>query len=154
MIVPDVNLLLYAVVSGFPQHGRALEWWQRAVNSSAQVGLTPPAVFGFLRITTNARVLESPLPIVDAVSYVRDWLGQPNVEFLRPGPDHLDIALDLLAQLGSARNLTTDVQLAAYAIEWRGEVHSNDTDFARFPNLQWVNPLRSRSTRGRSDRRS
>jgi hypothetical protein len=44
--------------------------------------------------------------------------------------------------LACTRGLTTDVQLAAYAIEHQGEMYSNDPDFARFPNLKWVNPLR------------
>lgn len=141
MIVPDVNLLLYAVISGFPHHSRAHAWWERTVNSNARVGLTQPAVFGFLRIATNARILQSPLAVNDAVGYVRGWLTQPNVALLTPGANHLDIALGLLQDIGTAGNLTTDVQLAAYAIEHRGEIHSNDTDFARFPNLKWVNPL-------------
>jgi uncharacterized protein len=141
VIVPDVNLLLYAVISGFPQHSRAYAWWERTVNSPARVGLTQTALFGFLRIATNARVLLSPLPVSDAVDYVHDWLAQPNVDLLVPGSNHLGIALELLRDVGTAGNLTTDVQLAAYAIEHQGEMHSNDTDFARFPNLKWVNPL-------------
>jgi toxin-antitoxin system PIN domain toxin len=142
VIVPDVNLLLYAVVSGFPQHPRAREWWEQTVNSPARVGLTQPALFGFLRIATNARVLQSPLAVNDAIEYVHGWLAQPNVDLLVPGPNHLHIALGLLAEIGTAGNLTTDVQLAAYAIEHQGEMHSNDTDFARFPDLKWINPLR------------
>ena len=141
MIIPDVNLLLYAVISGFPQHARARAWWERTVNSPVRIGLTQPALFGFLRISTNARVLESPLPVRDAVEYVQDWLAQPNVDLLVPGPDHLRIALALLTEVGTAGNLTTDAQLAAYAIEHQGEMHSNDTDFARFSDLKWINPL-------------
>jgi uncharacterized protein len=141
VIVPDVNLLLYAVISGFPHHARARAWWERTVNSNARVGLTQPALFGFLRIGTNARILQAPLAVDEAIDYVRDWLAQPNVSLLTPGGDHLDIALGLLRDIGTAGNLTTDVQLAAYAIEHQGEIHSNDTDFARFPHLKWVNPL-------------
>ncbi|MBB5805607.1 toxin-antitoxin system PIN domain toxin [Saccharothrix ecbatanensis] len=141
MIIPDVNLLLYAVISGFPQHGRAHAWWERTINSDVRVGLAPPALFGFLRISTNARLFDSPLPVDAAIDYVHDWLAQPNVDLLTPGTDHLDIALGLLLDIGTAGNLTTDVQLAAYAIEHDGEMHSNDTDFARFPKLKWVNPL-------------
>jgi toxin-antitoxin system PIN domain toxin len=141
VIVPDVNLLLYAVISGFPHHARARAWWEHAVNSPARVGLAPPAVFGFLRIATNPRILASPMPVAGAVAHVRDWLAQPDVDLLVPGPQHLDIALALLQDIGTGGNLTTDVQLAAYAIEHDGEMHSNDSDFARFPNLKWVNPL-------------
>lgn len=142
MIIPDVNMLLYAVISGFPQHARAHAWWEQAINSPARIGLTHPAVFGFLRIATNARVLESPLPVKDAIGYIQDWLGQPNVDLLAPGTQHLPTALGLLEEIGTAGNLTTDVQLAAYAIEHQGEIHSNDTDFARFPQVKWINPLK------------
>ncbi len=142
MIVPDVNLLLYAVISGFPQHERAHAWLEENINSNTRLGLTHPALFGFLRIATNARVLKSPLAVSDAVNYVQDWLAQPNVDLLAPGRDHLRIALALLEDIGTAGNLTTDVQLAAYAIEHQAEMHSNDTDFARFPDLKWINPLK------------
>lgn len=141
MIIPDVNLLLYAVISGFPQHPRARAWWEEAVNSPARIGLTHPALFGFLRIATNARILTSPLPIPHAVGHVQDWLAQPSVDLLVPGRRHLSVALALLEDVGTAGNLTTDVQLAAYAIENNAEMYSNDTDFARFPGLKWINPL-------------
>ncbi len=32
MIVPDLNLLLDAVDSGFPQHAAANRWWQDCLN--------------------------------------------------------------------------------------------------------------------------
>jgi predicted nucleic acid-binding protein len=49
----------------------------------------------------------------------------------------------LLRHLGTGTNLTTDVQIAAHAIEVNGEVHSNDGDFGRFEGLSWINPLRT-----------
>jgi len=53
----------------------------------------------------------------------------------------LEISFRLLRDLGTAENLTTDVQLAALAIEYQGELHSNDVDFGRFSQLRWINPL-------------
>lgn len=142
MIVVDVNLLLYAVVTGFPDHGRARTWWETTLNGQTEVALTAPALFGFLRLSTNPRVLTVPLAIEQALAYVRDWLGRPSVRYLAPGPGHLDLTFDMLETLGTAGNLTTDVQLAALAIEFDAEVYSNDSDFARFSDLRWVNPLR------------
>ena len=46
-----------------------------------------------------------------------------------------------LRKLGAAKNLTTDVQLAAHAIENQALLCSNDSDFARFQGLRWANPL-------------
>lgn len=141
MIIPDVNLLLYATISAFPQHLPARSWWEAAVNGSETIGLTAPAIFGFLRLSTNARIFTEPMSVDAAGAVVHDWLAQPNVELLSPSAEHLDIALRLLTAVGTGGNLTTDAQLAAYAIEWQGEMYSNDTDFARFSGLRWVNPL-------------
>lgn len=106
-----------------------------------EVGLAAPAVFGFLRLATSRRVFERPLAVDDAAGRVESWLARPQARFLLPGPRHLEISLGLLRGAGAAGNLTTDAQLAALAIEYQGEVHSNDADFARFPGLRWINPL-------------
>jgi hypothetical protein len=75
------------------------------------------------------------------IGRVHRWLEQPNTTFLVPGARYLETAFGLLQNLGTASNLTTDVQLAAHAIEHGGEVHSNGVDFGRFQGLRWVNPL-------------
>lgn len=144
MIVPDINLLLYATVDGFPQHERARAWWEALLNSSVPVGLPAPAIFGYLRVATNGRVLSPPMTVAEALGHVRGWLAQPNVTFLRPGPRHPDICFGLLEALGTGGNLTTDVQLAAHAIEEGAQLCSHDMDFGRFPDVRWVDPLRDR----------
>ena len=141
MIIPDVNLLLYAVVTAFPQHETAHTWWEETINSAAEIGLASPAIFGFIRIATNPRVLSPPLPVEAATGYISTWLGQPNISHLIPGPRHIEIAIGLLAGVGTGGNLTTDVQLAALALEYDADIYSNDADFARFPGLRYLNPL-------------
>lgn len=150
MIVPDVNLLLYAQISGFSQHRHARAWWERALNDRVPVGLPAPALFGFLRIATHPRVLEEPMAVDDALDRIEAWLSRPQVRLLVPGPRHLELAFGLLRTLGAGGSLTTDVQLAALAIEHQAELHSNDLDFGRFPGLRWVDPL----ARGGAGKRS
>ena len=142
MIIPDVNLLLYAEIDANRLHPRARRWWEDALNGGRQVGLAPVCVFGFLRLATSRRVFTEPLGVDAAVARVDAWLARPNVTSLVPGRAHMDTALRLMRQVGTGANLTTDVQIAAYAIELNGEVHSNDGDFGRFEGLRWVNPLR------------
>ncbi len=141
MIVPDVNLLLYANVAAYPQHEAARAWWEGLLNGDVAVGLCTPVVFGFVRIATNRRVYETPMTVEQATSRVERWLERSPVSTLVPGPRHLEVAFGLLRGLGTAQNLTTDAEIAAYAIEYQGEVHSNDADFARFPGLRWHDPL-------------
>ena len=141
MIVPDVNLLLYAEISAFPQHDMARRWWETVMNGERQVGIAPVCLFGFIRIATSRRVLVDPLPIEDAIDRVQRWLERPHVVFLLPGSQHLQTAFRLLGSLGTGGNLTTDVQIAAHAAEYHGEVFSNDGDFGRFEGIPWGNPL-------------
>jgi len=141
VILPDVNLLLYAHITAFPEHARARRWWEGLLNGRRDVGVAAPALFGFVRLATNPRVLDRPLAVADALSHVEEWLARAHVHFVQPGPRHLEIAFGLLRLAGAAANLTTDAQLAALAIEHQGEVHSNDSDFARFPQLRWVDPI-------------
>ena len=149
MIIPDVNVLLYAEIDAHQLHARARRWWEEALSSERQVGLAPVCVFGFLRLGTSRQVFTDPLSVGDAIGRVEGWLARPNVTTLVPGRAHLETALRLLRQLGTGANLTTDVQIAAHAIEVNGEVHSNDGDFGRFEGLRWVNPLDEGTTRGR-----
>lgn len=144
MIVPDVNLLLYAELDMHPLHAAARHWWEEVLNGERQVGLTPVCVFGFIRLSTNRRVFREPLAVKDAIARVERWLDTDVATMLVPGSRHLELAFRLLEQLGTGANLTTDVQIAAHALEHQAEVYSNDRDFARFEGLRWVNPLEDR----------
>lgn len=141
MIVVDINLLLYATFSAFEKHEAARAWFEAVLNGDEQVLLPSVSVFGFVRIATNPRVFSPPMRVEEALASVEQWLALPHVHFLVPGPRHLEIAFGLLRKLGAAHNLTTDVQLAALAIENQAQLCSNDSDFARFEGLRWENPL-------------
>lgn len=141
MIVPDVNLLLYAEINAYPVHARARRWWEDVLGGDRQIGLASACLFGFLRISTSRRVFTEPLSVEAAIGRVQGWLEQPAVVLLTAGSRHLETAFRLLQQLGTGGNLTTDVQIASHAIEHGGEVYSNDHDFGRFEGLRWINPL-------------
>ena len=74
MIIPDINLLVYAYNADSPEHTRAKEWWEEAVNSTQTIfpesglkilcnftpksrGLTP------LRPVSGAEILTPPLAV-------------------------------------------------------------------------------------------
>lgn len=141
MIVPDVNLLVYAYDRDSPRQAAASRWWEDLLGGRRTVGLAWATVLGFIRLTTNRRVVSDPLPVAKACAHARAWLAQPYVTLLHPGERHGEILFGLLERLGTAGNLTTDAHLAALAIEHQAELHSNDADFGRFPGLRHVNPL-------------
>lgn len=142
MIVPDVNLLLYAYDSRSPFHARAHEWWQRALSGSEAVGLTHVVTFGFVRVATNARVFENPWTVAEAAAHVRAWLARSTVRMLLPDVDHAERVVELLEAAKSAGgNLVTDAQIAALALQHDAVVHTADRDFMRFPALRCRYPL-------------
>jgi len=143
MILPDVNLLVFAHNAAAPQHEAAREWWEDLLTREQPVGLAWAVTFGFVRLVTHPGVLTQPLDPVSALERVEAWFDQSSVQPLDPGPRHLSIVRTLFTATGVAARLTTDTHLAALAIEHQCELHSNDNDFERFPGLRWHNPLRA-----------
>lgn len=141
MIIPDLNLLVYAHNGADSRHAEARRWWEDCLNGHEPVGLAWVTVLGFVRLTTHRQVLVAPLPVATAVGLVEEWLDQPIVRLLVPGRDHVRHCFGFLRKLGVAGNLTTDAHLAALALDYQAELHSTDTDFARFHGLRWRNPL-------------
>lgn len=141
MKVVDLNVLLYAVNRDSPRHDEAKAWLEATLSGDETVGLPWIVLLGFLRIATSRHVLPNPITIDQAVAVVDGWLAAAPVVALSPGDEHWTILSGLLAEAGSAGNLTTDTHLAALALEHGAELCSTDADFARFPRLRWVNPL-------------
>ncbi len=143
MKLPDLNLLIYAVDQGSSSHLIALRWWNGLLSGSQTVALSWTVLLGFLRLTTNPRIMRAPLAAEEAFDYIDRWLAHPLTTMIDPTPRHASLLRDLLGEVGTAGNLVPDAHLAALAIEHGAELCSADRDFGRFPGLRWVNPLSS-----------
>lgn len=141
MILPDINLLVYAHNTDAPYHRTAKAWWEDVLSDRQSVGLPWVVTLGFLRLTTNRKVFAKPLTGDEALAHVRSWLARPQVQVLQPGPRHLDILESFSRQQLLSSALTMDAHLAALAVEYQAALHSNDADFDRFPGLRRRNPL-------------
>jgi toxin-antitoxin system PIN domain toxin len=141
MILLDVNILIYAVNEHSALHHKAKLWLEKIFVSHETVALSWNVLLAFLRLTTRAGAFRNPMPLDTAFEILDGWLAQPSVVVLHPGPRHSHILRDLLLPLGAGGNLTSDAHLAALAIEHGAELCSSDSDFARFPGLQWRNPF-------------
>jgi hypothetical protein len=141
MILVDANLLIYAVNSDLAHHERSRLWWENMLSGADTVGIPWVSLLAFLRICTNRRVFENPMPIDQATGYVAGWLDQPVVLAISPARNHWSILRNLLKQSGTGGNLTTDAHIAALAVERGCPVYSADNDFKRFPGIRHINPL-------------
>lgn len=141
MILIDANLLIYAVNQDAPLNRKAKPWLESVLSGKETVGLPWSVLLAFLRLTTRPGLFRRPLPVDTAFDLIASWLDQTSATIVHPGPRHLPILRDLLQPLGTGGNLTSDAHLAALAIEHGAELCSSDTDFGRFPGLNWSNPL-------------
>ncbi len=137
----DANILLYAVDEASLQHERARRWLEDALNGARRVGLPWASLTAFVRIATHPRALEAPLGAADAWAYVEDWLDAPAAWVPQPGRSHRDILGRMVRELDLRGNLVTDAVLAALCVEHGLSIVSADSDFARFRELTWVNPV-------------
>lgn len=136
----DANLLLYARDEQSPFHHEAREWLTRELNGERRVGLPWHSLGAFLRVSTQPR-LPRPLSSAEAWGQVREWLEVDVVWTPTPGHRYAEILGGLIERYHVAGNLIPDAQLAALAIEHGLSVCSTDTDFARFSEARWENPL-------------
>lgn len=141
MILIDANVLVYAHVSSFPQHGRARDWLDDQLNGTRPVGLPWASLIAFLRLVTNPRIFDRPESIADAWRQILAWLDCQTVWIPQPTDRHRDLLGELLDVSGIHANLVPDAHLAALAMEHGLLLCSTDSDFARFPGLRWLNPL-------------
>lgn len=137
----DANLLLYAVDQRADRHESAIAWLTEQLNGSRRVGIPWSSLGAFLRIATHPRAFPRPLSPMTAWERVSDWLAAPTTWIPTPGPGHAGILGDLIVQHDARGNLVPDAMLAALAIEHGLTLCSTDTDFARFRELHWDNPL-------------
>jgi toxin-antitoxin system PIN domain toxin len=137
----DANILLYAVDSSGAFHRTAATWLESVLNGVQRVAMPWQSLAAFLRISTNPRAWDRPLDPQTAADLVAAWLDAGPVWTPEPGPGYAEILLGLLGKYQVRGNLVTDAQLAALAIEHGLTVYSADTDFARFTELTWVNPV-------------
>jgi uncharacterized protein len=137
----DANILLFAVNSAAPEHERAAAWLEGALNGNRRVGLPWESLTAFVRLVTNPRVVQRPLAPADAWAFVEEWLAGPVAWVPVPTERHAAVLGDLVRRYRPSAKLVPDAHLAALAIEHGAEIISADTDFARFTEIRWRDPL-------------
>jgi toxin-antitoxin system PIN domain toxin len=140
MILPDVNVLIYAFRQDVPQHTICRPWLADIVSGDARFAISPMALSAVVRITTDARIYKMPSAIEEAFQFCEFLLEQPNCQIVQPGERHWDIfkRLCITTQIRGPR--VTDAWFAALAIESGSEWATFDRDYARFPGLKWQVP--------------
>lgn len=141
MLLPDVNILVYAFRRDADDHEQYRAWLSEAVGSAGPLGLSDLVLSGFLRVVTHPRAFRHPSKPDVARSFVTGLREAPNAAAVVPGNRHWSIFIELCRAANARGNLVPDAYLAALAIESGSEWITADRGFARFPGLVWRHPL-------------
>ncbi len=140
MILPDVNVLIYAFRRDVPQHPVSNAWLNQVVADRDPFGISPLALAAVARVTTDQRIYGNPSSLGEAFEFADYLLGQPHCQVIAPGPRHWEIFRRLSLETDTRGRRVSDTWYAALAIEWGCEWITFDRDYARFPGLKWRLP--------------
>ncbi len=144
MIVPDVNVLIYAADASSRHHEAARSWWEDTLSGGVAVGIPWVVATGVMRILTNERIVQAPYAPTEALDLIDGWFERTMVVAIAPGPKHREILRGYVEQLGRGANAIPDAHIAAIATEHGGTLYSTDRGFARYDGLRWADPLAAR----------
>jgi uncharacterized protein len=137
LILPDVNVLLYAFRPDLPEHVQHKAWLEGIVSGDNTYGMSPQALASVVRITTRPKTFTLPSGLASALDFASALLDHPHCQIVEPGPRHWNIFTNLCRIANAKGNLVQDAWFAALAIESGCEWITNDRDYARFPGLKW-----------------
>lgn len=141
MILPDVNVLIYAFRADSPDHSRYKEWLEEVVNGPATFGLAPNVLAAVIRVCTHPRIFAMPSDLPEVIAYTSALIGQPNATLVQPGERHWPLFQQICRESHATGNLVPDAWNAALAIEAGCEWITTDRDYARFAGLKWRAPF-------------
>ncbi len=147
MLLPDVNVLIYAHRKDAEEHSSYASWLRRLVDGPEPFAMSELVLVGFLRIVTNARAFRAPTPPEVALAFIDEIRGRNGCRLVRPGDRHFEIFRSLYRATGATGSRIADLQHAAVAIEHGCEWITCDADFARIPDLRWRHPLQTSASR-------
>jgi toxin-antitoxin system PIN domain toxin len=141
VIIPDVNVLVYAFRADSPRNDEYREWLQRAVVGREVVGITDLTVPGFLRVVTSRKVFDDPAPVAAASQFVTRLLEAPRLRWVGESRSSWRHFARLAAEdSGVTGNRVPDAYLAGTALAHGASIATADRGFGRYTGLQFFDP--------------
>jgi toxin-antitoxin system PIN domain toxin len=142
MIGLDCNILVQLAIADHPANPKTLAAVQAETERGERLVFPPLVATEFLHVVTDERRFSPPLTMNEAMQWLEDFLANPSVGLIHPGPGSLDQTLKWMRQHNLGRKRILDTHLAAVVCANGVErlLTSNSSDFAIFTALQTVTP--------------
>jgi toxin-antitoxin system PIN domain toxin len=119
VILPDVNVLVYAYREDAPNHAAYRRWLLDAVDSMAPYGVSELVFSRFLRIVTHPRVFRPPTLPKEALEFTEALRSRPNCVPVSPGPCHWGTFTHLCMAAGAKGLIGATRWSSAGPPDWR-----------------------------------
>lgn len=139
----DVNVFIYAHREESLHHPEYAAFLEGLAEGDSAFGLSEAVLSSFVRIVTNPRVFKQPTPTAMALEFCEALRDLPQAVIVRPGERNWQIFCQLCRSIPATGKLVADAWHAALAVEHACHWISTDSDFARFPSLNWSHPLQA-----------
>ncbi len=141
MILPDVNVLVYAFHADSVDHPTYARWLAEAVDGPEELLLPDAVLVGCLRIVTDSRIFSAPATPRAAMDFV---VALRRRRRSRGVDDHGSVWSVLAGLVDGDRQLSgrlvPDAYLAAVALSHRARIATRDRGFGRYPGLRFFDP--------------
>jgi toxin-antitoxin system PIN domain toxin len=143
MLMPDINILVYAHREQERWHEAHAAWLRSLVDGPEPFSLSVLVATGFLRIVTDQRIYREPTPLGIALAFIEELTAHPRCRIATPGAGHLDDVVRLCRDAGATGGDVSDAQHAALAISEGATWVTRDAGFARYAphGLRWQHLL-------------
>ena len=135
MLMPDVNILVYAHRREDPDHEFYRSWLEGLANSNEPFAMSPLVGPAFVRIVTHPGFRPRPTPLPQALTVVDSILRVPSCSMVPLGEQHWRTVRALCEAVNARGKLVADAQHAAVAIANGCTWVTRDTDFEDFRPL-------------------
>ena len=136
MLLPDVNVLVYAFRADTPHHDASRAWLEGALAGPEPLAIADVVCSGFLRVVTHPRVFRTPAPLSAALPFISAIRSSDRALNVAPSTRHWEIFTGLCDARQATGNLVPDAWLAALAIEHGCALVTFDRDFAHFHGVR------------------
>ena len=143
MFAVDTNVFLYAANKDVPEHSRCNELVSEWRAQATPWFSTWNIIYEFLRVATHPRVMQRPLTVQDAWSFIESIREAPSFRMLEHTERHPLVLAEVLKEVPRVSgNLLFDAHTASLLREHGvRRIVTRDTDFHRFKFLDVVDPL-------------
>ena len=133
----DVNVWVALAFPGHDERPRALDYWNQ--KRGERIAFCSPTMMGMTRLLTNPAVMKGrPYSASAALAKYRDFSTLPEADFLHHSSSVERWLAAWLALPFFTGKLWTDAWIAALAMENGCRVVSFDSDFSKFPGLDFL----------------